>query len=598
MTGEIALTISILVAAIVLFVTELLRLDITAILIMLLLPWLGLIEPLEAFSGLASNAVIAIIAVMIMGYGLEASGATGMLTGPIIDLAGNRERRMISVLAGSAGFLSAFMQNIGVVALYLPVIRKVNRKTDLSLNRILMPVGFAALLGGNLTMVGSGNLIILNDLLQQRGAEPYNLFSVTPIGIILLLAGIAYMILVGRRFLPGEDEEESGEEREQRQIIEERGLATTLFRCRVPEGSDLTGLTQESSRLWEEFNLHLIAIREDGDIEYAPWRFTRFSGGQKLLLLGREDDVGRFARAYDMDYERRGRFDEELDDEAAEAVFAELMVPPRSCFIGQTIREVAVRKNYSVNPVMLARGDREITGDFSDFRIRPGDIIVLFGRPGNIEAAAAGEELLALTPVKSRRKGKKSPGLAFGLFLFSIVLVIAGIQLALALFTGALLMVLAGIVPVNRIYRAVDWQTVFLLTGLIPLGIAMEDSGTADFLARRMMELMGGGHPLVILMAVALLASFFTLFMSNVASTVVLVPLVMIMGSEAGIDPRGLALLAGVCASNSFILPTHQVNAYFMNAGDYSSRDYFRVGLFLTLIYALLAVAAVYLLYI
>ncbi len=598
MTVEIALTLMILAAAIILFITEVLRLDITAIIIMLLLPWLGLIEPLEAFSGLASNAVIAIIAVMIMGYGLEASGATGLLTGPIIKLAGSRERRMIPVLAGSAGLLSAFMQNIGVVALYLPLIRKVNRKTDLSLNRILMPVGFAALLGGNLTMVGSGNLIILNDLLQQRGAEPFNLFSVTPVGVILLLAGIAYMLLLGRKFLPAGDKKENGEDEGQQQIIEERGLATTLFHCRVPESSDLAGLTQESSRLWEEYNLHLIALEEDGDIEYAPWRFTRFSGGQKLKLLGREDDVERFSRAYSLEYELRGSFDEELESEADETVFAELIVPPRSSIINHTIREKAIRKNYSIVPVMLARGDREIAGDFSDFRIRAGDIIVFFGKPANIEAVAGGEDLMALTSIDSREKGKKSPGLAFGLFLVSIVLVIAGVQLALALFTGALLMVLAGIVPLDKIYRAVEWQTVFLLTGLIPLGIAMEESGTAEYLAGHMMELLADGHPLIILLAVALLASFFTLFMSNVASTVVLVPLVMLMGREAGINPRGLALLAGVCASNSFILPTHQVNAYFMNAGDYSSIDYFNVGLLMTFLYAGVAVLAIYFIYI
>ena len=597
MNLEIIITLFILLAAIVMFVTEVMRTDITAITIMLLLPWLGLIEPLEAFSGLASNAVIAIIAVMIMGYGLEKSGATKMLTGPILDLAGNKEIRMITVLSGSAGLMSAFMQNIGVVALYLPMIRRITRKTRHNLSRILMPVGFAALLGGNLTMIGSGNLIILNDLLMQRGETPFNLFSVTPVGFALLAVGIIYMVLLGRKFLP-EVECEDKERITQERLVQDWDLATTIFKSVIPEDSDLVGLSQESSRLWRKYNLFLVAIEEEEDVKYAPWRFTRFSAGQKLLLLGTRENMDEFSRNYGLTYRKEGDYNRELDSKIGEAVFAELMVPPHTEFIGKSIRDLAVRKSYSVNPIMLIRGEQEITGDFSDFKLRPGDVLVLFGLPGNIDDIASRGDLIALTSLETAEQEQKSPLLAFGLFLFSILLVIMGVQLALALFTGAILMVFTGIIPGRKLYEAIDWHTVFLLTGLIPLGIAMEETGTADFLAERMIVLLADSPDLVVLSAVAILASFFTLFMSNVASTVVLVPLVMILGGETGIDPRGLALLAGICASNSFVLPTHQVNAFFMNAGDYSSRDYIRAGSLMTLIYVIIAVLFVYIIFV
>lgn len=596
MNYEIFITLMILLAAIVMFVTEVLRTDITAITIMLILPWLGLVEPLEAFSGLASNAVIAIIAVMIMGYGLEKSGATRMLTGPILEMAGDEEKRMITVLSGTAGLFSAFMQNIGVVALYLPIIRRINRKTEFSLSRILMPVGFAALLGGNLTMIGSGNLIILNDLLKQRGVAPFNLFTVTPVGLALLTAGVFYMVFLGRRILP-RNECEDEERKTQEKLVEDWNLATTIFRSFIPEDSNLVGLSQESSQIWQKYNLILIALEEEEDIKYAPWRFTRFSAGQELLILGSEENMSEFAQNFGLHYSREGDYKEKVDEKFGDAIFAELMIPPRSEFIGDSIRELAVRKNYSVNPVILIRGEQEITGDFSDFILRPGDILVFFGLPQNIDNIASRGELITLTPLNDKEEEHKHPLLAFGLFLLSILLVIMGFQLALALFTGALLMVLAGIIPVRKVYEAVEWQTVFLLTGLIPLGVAMEETGTADFLAERLIILLADSSAVIILFAVAVLASFFTLFMSNVASTVVLVPLVMIMGRETGIDPGGLALLAGVCASNSFILPTHQVNAFFMNAGDYSSRDYIKTGFLMTIIYLVIAVAFVYLLY-
>ncbi len=595
MNPDIFLTIMILLIAIVMFVTEVLRTDITAITIMLILPWLGLIEPMEAFSGLASNAVIAIIAVMIMGYGLETSGATAKLTGPILKLAGTEEKRLITVLSGSAGILSAFMQNIGVVALYLPIIRRIKRKSGLSLSRILMPVGFAALLGGNLTMIGSGNLIILNDLLMQRGQSPLNLFSVTPIGLALLSAGVIYMVFLGRRILPSAEKDERNT---QEKLIESWDLASTIFRGAVPEDSDLVGLSQESSQLWKKYNLFLVAIEEEEDVKYAPWRFTRFSSGQELLVLGSEENMKKFAENYGLFYSREGDYREKVDKKFGEAVFAELMLPPRSEFTDNSIRELAVRKNYNVNPVMLIRGEQEITGDFSDFKLRPGDVIVIFGLPENIENLADKEDLVTLTSLEERTEKEEKPWLAFGLFLLSILLVILGFQLALALFTGALLMILLGIISVKKVYEAIEWQTVFLLTGLIPLGIAMEESGTADFLADRLLLLLADSPVIISLFAVAILSSFFTLFMSNVASTVVLVPLVMKLGVETGIDPRGLALLAGVCASNSFILPTHQVNAFFMNAGDYTSKDYIKTGFFMTVIYLIIAVGLVYMLYI
>ena len=195
MDFEIALTLIILLSTIILFITEAFRVDIIAILIMLTLGWTGLITPAEAFSGLSSNAVIAVIAIMIIGYGMEQSGVMQKISKPLMAAAGKGEKRLTVILSLSAGALSGLMQNIGVIALFLPIVRKMTRKLNLSLRKVLMPVGFAVILGGNLTMVGAGNLIILNDLLIQQGAEPFNLFAVFPIGFAVLLFGIGYFYL-------------------------------------------------------------------------------------------------------------------------------------------------------------------------------------------------------------------------------------------------------------------------------------------------------------------------------------------------------------------------------------------------------------------
>ncbi len=596
MDFEIALTLIILLTTIILFITEAFRVDITAILVMLTLGWTGLITPAEAFSGLSSNAVIAIIAIMIIGYGMEQSGVMQKLSRPLMTISGQEEKRLTVILSLAAGAVSALMQNIGVIALFLPLVRKMTGKLNLSLRKVLMPVGFAVILGGNLTMVGAGNLIILNDLLIQQDAAPFNLFAVFPIGLAVLLFGVCYFYLFGSRLLPSANNKEEGFFERQQRLISNWDLSTRSHNYIISEESELLNKTLEESKLWSDYNLYLLALKEGDDISYAPWRFTRFASGQEIIIMGEEADLHDFAKDYDLIPE------EECDHcfnhrELEDTAFAELMIPPHSDLAGKSIRDIAVRKNYFVNPIYLVRGDKEIGDDFSDITLRPGDIMVIYGPNQNIRQLKTETDFILLTSLPPRTEGNK-PLFAIGSFLLSILLIILGFNLGLSFFTGAVLIILSGIVKPNQIYQAVDWKTVFLLTGLIPLGIAMENTGTAQYLANLIIMPLQNGPIFLILLAVALLASIFTLFMSNVAATVVLVPLVMIIGNQIGVSPRGLALLAAVSASNSFILPTHQVNAFFMSAGNYKSSDYMKAGGFLSLIYIFIASLMVYLFYI
>ncbi len=597
MNFDIALTLIILVTTIILFITEAFRVDIIAILVMLTLGWSGLITPAEAFSGLSSNAVIAIIAIMIIGYGLEQSGVMQNLIKPLLAIAGKSEKKLTVILSLSAGAVSGLMQNIGVIALFLPVVRKMTRKLNISLRRVLMPVGFAVILGGNLTMVGAGNLIILNDLLIQQGAAPFNLFSVFPIGLGVLLFGIGYFYFFGGRVLPEDKRKEESFWDRQKKLISNWELATTVHSYIISEDCGLLSKTLEESNLWSDYNLYLLALKEDDDISFAPWRFTRFAAGQKVIIMGEEDDLHEFAEDYNLSSEEE--YDNYIDhNELEDTAFAELMIPPRSDLASSCIRNIAIRKNYFVNPVHLIRGDKEIGGDFSDFTLRPGDTLVVYGPEENIRQLKSETDLVLLTSLQPKKTEGNKPFIAVGSFLLSILLIILGFDLGLAFFTGAVIIILSGIVKLNEIYQAVDWKTVFLLTGLIPLGIAMENTGAAQYLANLIIMPLQDGPVFLILLAVALLASIFTLFMSNVAATVVLVPLVMIIGNQIGIAPRGLALLAAVSASNSFVLPTHQVNAFFMSTGDYKSSDYLKAGGFLSLIYIFIASLMVYLFYI
>jgi di/tricarboxylate transporter len=597
MTPEILLVLAVLVVTIILFVTEAFRVDVIAILIMISLPWLGLITPTEAFSGLASNAVVAIIAVMILSYGVGRSGVMNRITRPIIRIAGPSEKRLIGLVSAAVGLISSFMQNIGAVALFLPAVMRISKKTRIPTSRLLMPLGFAGILGGTLTMVGSGPLIILNDLLKQGGQPPFGLFGVTPVGVALLAAGIVYFLVFGKFVLP-ERAKDGETPSPQQELIETWQLPATIYHCVIPVESPLVGKTREEVQLWLHYNINLLALAEDDELLYAPWRYTRFVAGQKLALLGAQADVDRFIKDYQVKAtkEEIPQFEDLRSGEVAG--FGEVIIPPRAPVAGKTLREIAMRKTYGVEPIMLLSGAREERGDFSDRVLQPGDAVILHGRWQNIKAMGDNRNFVLVTPIETEAAGKTKPATATLCFLGAITLILLGVPLSLGLLSGALAMIILNIVPIDEAYKAVDWRTVFLLAGLIPLGIAMEKTGAASYVANRMILPLQGSHPLLILVAIAALATLFTLFMSNVAATVVLVPLVMIIGGMTGISPRALALLVAVCASNSFVLPTHQVNALLMAPGGYHNADYFKAGGILTIFFIVIAVGLIYLLYV
>jgi len=595
MTTEIILTFVVLGITIFLFVSEWVRVDVVALIVMLSLPWLGLVEPHEALAGLSSNAVVSIIGVMILGYGVDRSGIMAKVTRPILRVGGSSERRLVSLVSSAVGAISAFMQNIGAAALFLPALLRISKRTGIPESRLLMPVAFAAILGGTLTMVASGPLIILNDLLNQGGQESFGLFAVTPVGLILLIAGILYFLILGPVVLParkGQDDEKSP----QQELIDTWNLASQVTTVTVADKSNLVGRTVEDSGLWATYGVNLLLLREGGDIQPAPWRQTRFIAGQDLVILGSSDEVGRFTADHGLESEPETP--KWLEAALSEAGFAELVVVPRAPLAGKSLRDFAFRKTYSVEPIVLLTGAERQPADFSDQPLSVGDVLVVHGSWESIRQFSRDPSFSLLTPIEGEETDPSKGITAALCFAGAITLAITGFPLSISLMSGAVMMVLLKVMPIGAAYRAVDWRTVFLLAGLIPLGTAMDKSGAAAFVANGLTSVLAGSPIVVLMLAVGLLATLFSLFMSNVAATVLLAPLVMIVGEKAGVDGRALALLVAVCASNSFILPTHQVNALFMSPGGYRNADYIRAGGIMSLLFLVLAVGTVWLLFV
>ena len=297
-----------------------------------------------------------------------------------------------------------------------------------------------------------------------------------------------------------------------------------------------------------------------------------------MAVIGQETAARRFSDDYGLDElkEKTGRL--EVLDDPTSAGFAEVIVPPRSAIAGESIRKFGLRRRYGVKPVMLYHRGEKVTGDFSGQIIAPGDIFIVHGLWDKILDLKKGSDFLIVTPIEAGESNKSKTWIALACFALAIGLNIAGFPIAIAFLSGAIAMVLTRVLAIEEAYRSVDWKVVFFLAGLIPLGIAMQKTGAAAFLADKVLSPVQGSHPIILLLVISGMATLFSLFVSNVAATVILAPLVIDMAHMTGLDPRPLVLLVAVSAANSFLLPTHQVNALLKPHGRYSNSDYLKAG--------------------
>ena len=601
MTPEMILTMIVLVFVIILFVFEWVRVDVVGILMMVLLPLIGLISPQDAFVGLSSNAVVSIMAVIVIGAGLDKTGVMNQVARPIIKLAGKSENRIITLIAGTVGVISSMMQNIGAAALFLPAAQRIAKRVGIPVSRILMPMGFCAIIGGTLTLVGASPTILLNDLMTIGGKElePFGLFTQTPIGICLLLTAILYFIVFGRFILPsGGGESDKGVTSS---LIEAYRALENIYEIHIP---DSAGGPQRLDALdiQTKFLVTVVAINFSAKKEksFVPRSFDVISPGDDIAVVGKRRNVEKMAE--ELGWQVRQTLDVFAETLArTTAGMAETIVSPRSELIGKTMSEIDFKELYSVNPVALFTGNRIYYSGLTHIRLQMGDTLLLQGPWERFHILRNRPQPRALTfstPLEGEILRPKKAKLAvawLAIALFQVIFL--KMQLSVALMSGALGMIITGVLKIDEAYRAIDWMTVFLLAGLIPLGIAFEKTGTAAFIAERVLGLLGEPSPIVLLGVVGLMTSFFTLVISNVGATVLLVPLCMNMALMAGGDPRMAALVVGLSASNTFVLPTHQVNALIMRPGGYRTMDYAKAGAVMTVLFLTVELAILYFFY-
>jgi di/tricarboxylate transporter len=610
-------TVLIVIAvAIFLFVVEWVRVDVVAIMIMLSLPLLNLLNSKDTFNGLSSNAVVAIIGVMIVSAGLNKVGLVSRVVRPVIKLAGNSTNKLMVFLSVLIAMISSVMQNTGAAVLFLPGIQHACKEIKRPVSSILMPIGMCAILGGTMTMIGTSPLILLNDILPA-GMEKFGLMELTPIGAGFVVGGIFYFSTFGKVFL--------------NKIVKAQQTRTAGGLAAEPEPDVRTfyhdldgpfelhvpmdyvpprGAPRSVVGIRRERQVNMVAIADArGHIKITPSPNDNIQPGNNLCVYGPEPMVRNFSEKYGIEFlERPKRFRELFNPAVAGTV--EAVVSPRSAMIGSTVKEIGFRKTFDVTVLGLYREGKVYYSEMSDIPLSAGDALLLHSSWEHFHVLQeAHRNITIITPleVEIQKPSKATPAVFCFLVALTLMLVSSfyfqtrpynPIPLSVCLMLGGLGMVLTRVMTIQEAYTAVDWRTVFLLGGLIPLGMAVDRTGTAEWIATGVVAALGDSvSPLILLIVLAVMAGAFCLVISNVGACTLLVPLGVSMASQIGIAPRVAAIVVGLGVSNSFLLPTHQVNALYMGPGGYKTKDYMRIGGVLSMIYVAILVTMTYFFY-
>ncbi len=599
LTFEMGVVMAILLLTVYLFAFEVVRVDVAAISIMVLIGltslvpgYSGLVEMDQLFSGYSSNAVISIMAVMIIGAGLDRTGIMSQLASKILKIGGSTEGRVILIISSVVGVVSSFLQNIGAAALFLPVVNRIARRGNLPISRLLMPMGFCAILGGTITMVGSSPLILLNDLIANSATKSgrdgdmytFGLFAVAPIGIVLLLCGVCYFMFLGRFVLPVIKDKPGESGNMLKYFRDVYGIEGEVYECVVTKDSPLVATTLSEIDAAGRAGW-IIAIKTENEVVVAPRGDSEIWADSEIAIMGRRDAVYRFAEENRLEIKHQMDVFAELLSPGSSGI-AEVVIPPDSSIIGKTAREISLRRRYDATILTVFRVDDVIDTGIAELVLQAGDTLVLHIKWENLGAISDNNDYVVVTDFPRENLRPEKLKYACGFFALTLFLVIfTDIRLSAALMTGAVGMILCGVINIEEAYRSIGWQSVFLLASLIPLGIAVENSGTAAWVAQQVLYYLGDVPIWVLQTVLAVLATIFTLVMSNVGATVLLVPLAINIAIGVGANPSVFALTVALATSNSFLIPTHQVNALIMGPGGYQVMDFIKAGGIMTVMF-------------
>jgi di/tricarboxylate transporter len=623
------LTFVILAITIIFFIFGRLRADVVALLSLLTLFLAGIITLDQALSGFGDSTVIMIAALFVIGDGLSRTGVTAWLGERMLCLAGNNKVRLLVVMMVATAILSAFISNTGTVATLMPAVISAAWRIGSVPSKFLMPLAFAANTGGLLTLTGTPPNIIVNQSLLSAGLDGFGYFEFALIGLPLLVAAILYMVLVGRKLLPARKVEErpAGLTESVGELARDYTIESSLYWLRVRYGSRLVGLTLEEAALGRDYNVSVIRIEhpirvngrqadqtilksrgviesleklQTDHVDPVPGPGTKISANDVLLVKGSQDAIDRVMVWFNVGVQKASGADQDLAEMllSHEVGIAEVLLTPRSAYIGRTVSQGHFAEKFNVQVLNIRRQHKQV--EFSQSRLRFGDALLVRGRWKDIEllgnerrnfVVVGSPESMARQVVELNRQAVIA---SLALISMIILMVTGFVPTVIAALIAAIVMVLGGCLSMEQAYRSVSWSSVILIAAMIPMSIALQVTGGAEFLADALVDSLGSFGPLALMSGVFLLTTALSQVINNSATTVLVSPIVLQAANDLGVSPYPMMMIVAISASTAFLTPIGTTTNLMVSApGSYSFNDFIKLGLPLVVIFLLLSLALV-----
>ena len=579
----------ILIVAFGLLITERLRTDITALLIVLALAVTRVLEPKDVLSGFSSEAAIVVAGIFVLSAGLYQTGLSDTLGTWVGRLAGGSYNRAIAVIMSSVALMSAFTHHLTTTALMLPVTMDLSRDCKLPASKLLMPLSFAASLGTTITIIGAPAFLIASAVLQQAGRPGLSIFSIAPIGLSLSLAGILFMLLAGRFLLPARTGATNAADRFR--------LDNYFTELTILPDSPLVGQTVEEVEANDRHPVHVVGVvgRAGNGHPRAFARTEPLREGDVLLVRTTPDQIVAFRQDRQFELHPVKRYEAEAlrgtngEAEEIEDLLVQAVVAPQSDFIGRTIGQIDFRRRYGVIVLSLWRRDGWLDRELSQIKLRASDVLVLQGGPEEMSRVENDRNFLMLVPFHGEARLRRKAPLAGAIMLATVVAAAFNwLSIELAALAGAVAMVLTGCLTPRQAYRAIDARIFVFIAGAIPLGAAMQKTGAADLLSGWLQNLIGGWPQMLILLTLFAVVGILTQFMSDAATTAIFAPVAVVLAQALGQPPEPYVVTVAMAAVASFLTPIgHHGNLLIYGPGGYRFADFVRAGAPLTVLVAL-----------
>ena len=604
MNGELIWVLCLLAVAVVLFATGKVRMDAIALGIIVAFVLSGTLSLSEAFSGFSDPNVILIAALFIIGDGLVRTGVATKMGSWLVQVAGNSETKMLVFLMLTVAGLGAFMSSTGVVAIFIPVVLSVSARMNISPSRLMMPLSFAGLISGMMTLVATPPNLVINSELIREGLEGFSFFSVTPIGLVVLVFGILYM-LVMRFLLKGEDSGQLRDGRKRstfRDLIKEYRLTGRARRLAIRPGSPMIGQRLDDMKLRERYGANIIGVER--------WRRFRrvivnvngvseFRARDVLLIdmSAAEIDLRQFCSEQLLEpMVLRGEY---FSDQALDVGMAEVSLIPESELIGKTVREMGFRTRYGLNVVGMKRDGEALDGSVVDESLQLGDIVLVVGNWKQISQLAQNgrdfvvlnlpEEVSDASPAHSQ-----APHAIFCLVLMVALMLTDEIPNPIAAIIACLLMGKFRCIDAQSAYKSIHWPSIILIVGMMPFALALQKTGGVDLVVKGLMDVGGGQGPYLMLGCLFVMCAAIGLFISNTATAVLMAPIALATAKSMGVSPYPFAMVVAMAASAAFMTPVSSpVNTLVLGPGKYSFSDFVKIGVPFTVLVMIISVVLV-----